>query len=84
MNLSDNEFRLNKGGKYLIRITDEEDTVGIFRGYSPLGQGTAVTIEMSEGRIRFIPVGQITFIDVLDAGEEEIPPVRTRDDVNYG
>ena len=82
--MPENEFRLNKGGRYLIRIPDEEDTVGLFRGYCTLGEDSALVIEMHEGKIRFIPVSQITFIDVLDPGNSEKPVPLSRNDVNYG
>ncbi len=84
MNLTENEFMLNKGGRYLIRIPDEEDTIGTFRGYCALGEDTALVIEMAEGKVRFVPTSQITYIDVLDAGVREKTVPMSRSDVNYG
>ncbi|MCQ2085964.1 MAG: hypothetical protein MJY54_00830 [archaeon] len=65
------EFMLNINGKYLVRVAEEDDTIGIFRGYSALGSDTAIAIEMDGGRIRLIPVAQIIYIDVLSSGEFE-------------
>ncbi len=84
MNLTENEFMLNKGGRYLIRIPEEEDTIGTFRGYCALGEDTALVIEMAEGKIRFVPTSQITYVDVLEAGVKERPASIARNDVNYG
>lgn len=83
MTSTDSEFKLNKGGRYLIRLPEEEDTIGFFRGYCTLGEDPALVIEMAEGKIRFVPTAQITFIDVLDAGVSEKQGPK-RDDVNYG
>ena len=81
--MTENEFKLNKGGRYLIRVPEEDDTIGSFRGYCTLGEDSALVIEMAEGRIRFVPVSQIAYIDVLDAGVSEKHGPK-RDDVNYG
>ena len=82
--MPENEFRLNKGGRYLIRIPDEEDTVGTFKGYCTLGEDSALVIEMHDSKVRFIPIAQITYIDVLDPGASEKPVPLSRNDVNYG
>ena len=65
--VADKEFMLEIGGKYSIKVADEDDTVGIFKGYCALGGDTAVVIEMENGKERFIPVVQIVFIDVLES-----------------
>ncbi len=60
------EITLKTEGKYLIRIADEDDTIGVFKGYSSLGGDTAMVIEMDGGKIRFIPISQIVYIDQLE------------------
>lgn len=82
--MTDKEFTLNVGGKYLIKIPDQDDTVGIFKGYPMLGNETSVAIEMDGGKMRFIPISQIVFIDVLEPGEaEKSKPAKNRD-IYYG
>ena len=65
------EIALKTEGKYLIRIADEDDTIGIFKGYSSLGGDTAMVIEMDGGKIRFIPISQIVYIDQLEIPESK-------------
>ncbi|MCQ2086400.1 MAG: hypothetical protein MJY54_03150 [archaeon] len=78
------KFTLNVNGKYLIRINEEEDTIGVFRGYSALGSDTAIVIEMDGGRIRLIPVSQVVYIDVLSSGEFEIKDSDRNRGLYYG
>lgn len=84
MIVTEKEFMLNIGGKYLVKIADEQDTIGIFKGYFALGGDTAIVMEMADEKIRFIPVGQIIYIDVLEATpKEECPEPKSRD-IYYG
>ena len=79
--MDEKEFMLDVGGKYSVRVADEDDTVGIFKGYCALGEDTAVVMEKEDGKIRFIPVAQIVFIDVLEAkGRGRVTKLP---DVNY-
>lgn len=83
--MTEKEFMLNIGGKYLVKIADEPDTIGIFKGYFALGGDTAIVMEMTGEKIRFIPVGQITYIDVLEAASnEESPEPKKNRDIYYG
>lgn len=82
--MTDKEFTLKVKGKYLIRIADEDDTIGIFRGYAAIGSDPALVIEMNEGKIRFIPAPQVIYIDVLEAPESEPEPEKKKLDVYYG
>ena len=85
MNMADKDFMLNINGKYLVRIAGEDDTIGLFKGYLALGEDTAVAIEMESGRIRFIPLAQVVYIDVLEtpSAEERKEPQKSRD-IYYG
>ncbi len=79
--MDDKEFMLEIGGKYCIKISDEDDTIGIFKGYCALGEDTAIVMEKENGKVRFIPVSQIVFIDVLSAdGRKRVSKLP---DVNY-
>ena len=59
------ELSLIVGGKYCVDYGGDLDATGIFKGYSSLGSEIAVVIEMDGGKQRFIPVGQIKYMDQL-------------------
>ena len=40
------EITLNIGGRYSVKVSDVDDTVGAFKGYCALGVDTAIVIEM--------------------------------------
>ena len=74
MKTEERNFALKQDGKYLIRIADEDDTIGIFKGYSSLAGEVAMVIEMDGGRMRFIPLAQIVYIDQLEVSETQEEP----------
>ena len=74
MKTEERNFVLKQDGKYLIRIADEDDTIGIFKGYSSLAGEVAMVIEMDGGRMRFIPLAQIVYIDQLEASDTQEEP----------
>ena len=76
-----NEIALQREGKYLIRIADEDDTIGLFKGYSSLGGDVAMVIEMEGEKVRFIPLSQIVYIDQLEIPESEEQPKKV--DIYY-
>ena len=76
------EITLNIGGRYSVKVSDVDDTVGAFRGYCALGVDTAIVIEMDGGGMGFIPIPQIVMIDVLDSGVSSDDDRKI--DVNYG
>ena len=79
--MDNKEFILKTDGKYLIRIADEDDTIGLFKGYSSLGGDVAMVIEMDGGRMRFIPLSQIVYIDELEIPKSEEQPKKV--DIYY-
>ena len=79
--MDDKEFFLKQEGKYLVRIADEDDTIGVFKGYSSLCGENAMIIEMDGGRIRFIPLAQIVYIDQLEVPVSQEPPKKV--DIYY-
>lgn len=80
--MADTEIKFKTGGKYLVRIADEDDTIGIFKGYVAIGSDVALVIEMNDGKVRFIPIAQVVYIDVLETPDED--PVKKKLDVYYG
>ena len=72
--MSNNEISLKAGCKYYVKMTEDDDVRGIFRGYSSLGSGVALVIEKTGGLLRFIPLTQIIYIDQLEKSVAEEEP----------
>ena len=81
--MSDTGYELTVGSKYLIRLPDEDDTIGFFMGYTMIGTESAVVIRMDGDKIRFIPVTGITFLDILESASSE-PEHRPQPEHLYG
>ena len=65
-------YEITVGSKYLIRSAEDEDTIGVFAGYSMIGSESALVIRMDGGKIRFFMTSQITFMDLLESsGDDE-------------
>ena len=79
--MENKEIILKPEGKYLVRIADEDDTIGIFKGYSSLCGEVAMVIEIDGGRMRFIPLSQIKFLDQLEVPKSEDLPSKV--DIYY-
>ncbi len=77
----DNEFRMKADGKYCVKISEEIDISGTFKGYSSIGGEVAMVIEKDDGRKRFIPLSQIMYIDELEISETVEEPKKV--DIYY-
>ncbi len=78
-------YELKAGSKYSIGFSDEENPpiMGEFLGYTMIGTESAIVLKRSPGnKIRFIPVSQIFYIDLIESAEE--PAVRSRPENLYG
>ncbi|MBQ3737347.1 MAG: hypothetical protein II855_10545 [Candidatus Methanomethylophilaceae archaeon] len=65
-------YELETGSKYLIRTAEDDDTIGRFAGYTMIGTESAIVVRMEGDKIRFIPVTQISYMDLLEScGEPE-------------
>ena len=64
-------YEITPGSKYLIRSAEDEDTIGVFVGYSMIGSESALIIRMDGGRIRFFMVSQITYMDLLESSVDD-------------
>ena len=73
-------YSLKEDGRYVVHTTDEDDTRGIFKGYSSLCGEVAVVIETNR-KLRFIPIAQIVYIDQLEIPESEKQPKKV--DIYY-
>lgn len=69
--MSDPSFEMTVGSKYLIRSAEDEDTIGVFVGYSMVGSESALVIRLDGGRVRFFMVSQITYVDLLESSLDD-------------
>ena len=79
--MDNNEIILKPESVCFIHIDEDFDFEGTFKGYSSLGNEIAVVIEMDGGRLRFIPVGQIQYMDQLVLPKPEDEPKKV--DIYY-
>lgn len=77
------DYALAPGSRFLVSTAEDDDTIGHFRGYTMIGSESAIVIEMDGGRIRFIPVSQISHLDLLEPAGGK-PPARDRPEHLYG
>lgn len=77
------EHSLKTGSKLLIATSEDENAIGHFKGYTMIGSESALVIEMDGGRVRYIPVSQISYMDLLESVEEK-PSVKERPEHLYG
>ena len=80
--MAEETYELKVGSKYLIRTSEDDDTLGHFVGYSMLGTESAIVIRMEGDRIRYVPVTQISFMDLLESAEQ--PEHRSQPEHLYG
>lgn len=80
--MSDGELGFKIDGKYRVRIVEDQDTVGLFKGYAAMGGDVALVMEVG-GKFRYIPVQQVVYIDEIEAPDAE-DPSKKRFDVYYG
>ena len=78
--MENNEYILKPEGRYRVYIDEQNDFTGIFKGYSSLCGETAMVIEVN-GRLKFIPIAQILFIDQIDIPKSEEAPKKV--DIYY-
>jgi len=82
---SDKDLEITKGWKYSVKIAEEDDVIGIFRGYSMVGSGSAIVIEMEGKKLRFILAEHILYMDLLETGlKEEVKSSKKGMDIYYG
>ena len=67
--MSQSSCELTVGSKYKVKLPEEEDIFGRFAGYTMIGTESAIVITMDGDRMRFIPVAQIVYIDLLESAE---------------
>ena len=65
------EFALKPEGRYQVCIDEKNVFCGIFKGYSSLCGEVAMVIDPGDGKMRFIPISQIKYIDQLEVLESK-------------
>ena len=80
--MSQSNCELTVGSKYKVKLPEDEDVYGHFVGYSMIGTESALVIKMDGDRLRYIPVAQIVYLDLLESVEE--PEHKERPERLYG
>lgn len=82
--MTQENYEIRCGSKYLIRTAEEDDTVGVFMGYAMIGSESALVVRINGEQIRFIPVAQIMYMDLLESSEESVPKTKVQTEHLYG
>ena len=80
--MSQSNCELTVGSKYKVKLPEDEYVYGHFVGYSMIGTESALVIKMDGDRLRYIPVAQIVYLDLLESVEE--PEHKERPERLYG
>ena len=79
------DYMITEGSKYRVNHGDEELTEGVFKGFSVIGNDTAMVFQLEDGTLRFINSSQIIFLDLLESAPVESAPKKSEpDSVYYG
>ena len=68
------DYMITEGSKYRVNHGDEELTEGVFKGFSVIGNDTAMVFQLEDGTLRFINSSQIIFLDLLESAPVESAP----------
>ncbi len=69
--MTQESYELTAGSQYEVYIPEEDPICGRFAGYCMIGTESAIVMNMDGGKLRFIPVAQILYIDLLEAAKPE-------------
>lgn len=79
------DYMITEGSKYRVNHGDEELTEGVFKGFSVMGNDTAMVFALDDGTLRFINSSQIIFLDLLESVSVESAPKKSEPgSVYYG
>ncbi len=82
--MTDKDFKITKDAKYSIKCIDAEDMEAVFRGYSMIGSDTSLVLELGSGRVRFLPVSQIIYLDLIEDAPQVADVTKKCDGIYYG
>ncbi len=69
--MTQESYELTAGSQYDVTVPEEEPIRGCFAGYTMIGTESAIVLKMDGDKIRFIPVAQILYIDLIEAAKPE-------------
>lgn len=69
--MTQESYELTVGSRYAVTLSEEESFNGTFVGYAMIGTESAIVLEKSANRIRYVPVAQILYIDLIEAAKPE-------------
>ena len=72
--MASNEIALKEGVFYYVKLPEDDYARGKFKGYASLCGEVAMVIEMQDGKMRFIPIAQIVYIDQESPSIDEEKP----------
>ena len=75
------EIGLTEGWRYSVAVKDTASE-GIFRGYALIGTGSAIVLQLADGKTRMIPTANISYIDLIGTAERKED--KKKESVYYG
>jgi hypothetical protein len=69
--MTQESYELTVESMYSVNLPEDVSVVGRFVGYSMIGTESAIVLRMNNDKIRFIPVAQIVYIDLIEAAKPE-------------
>ena len=81
--MSDNELTIVEGWKYSVS-TEKDRFEGTFKGYAMIGSESAITMQLSDGTIRFVPISNIMYIDLMVSGDHKKAEEKRPEPAYYG
>jgi len=92
--MAGHDFHMTPEGRYRVTSLASRDavitTLGLFKGFAPIGSGDGLVFELVEGpekgRLRIVPSHMIVSIDVLDPITPKAQPARVESETDrlYG
>ena len=69
--MTQESYELTVGSMYSVNLPEDVTIRGSFAGYAMIGTESAIVLKMDGDKIRFIPVAQILYIDLIEAAKPE-------------
>ena len=77
------ELALVEGWTYSVS-TEKEKFEGSFKGYAMIGSGSAVVVKLPSGVTRFIPVANISYMDLVASADDRKAEEKRPEPAYYG
>ena len=69
--MTQESYELTVGSRYDVHLPEDEIVHGLFAGYCMIGTESAIVMNMNGDKLRFIPVAQILYMDLIEAAKPE-------------